>query len=257
LIGLPQEALELLSGGFWQMATVFFRTAALVSVLPAFGERSVPVRVKLGVALAFTTIVAPAISVSAAPSGPPELLRLVFAETVIGLAFGLAVRLLVLALQVAGSMAAQSTSLSQILGGAGVEPLPAMGQVLVVSALALAVTSGLHVRAAQLLIQTYDVFPPGRLPAPGPLSAWGVGRVARAFSLAFTLAAPFVITSLLYNLTLGVINRAMPQLLVAFVGAPVITLGGLFVLYLAAPSMLAAWQIALTGFFLDPSGGIR
>ncbi|MFC3118840.1 flagellar biosynthetic protein FliR [Jhaorihella thermophila] len=38
--------------------------------------------------------------------------------------------------------------------------------------------------------------------------------------LPFSLSAPFVIASLLYNLTLGAINRAMPQLMVTLVGAP-------------------------------------
>ena len=66
------------------------------------------------------------------------------------------------------------------------------------------------------------------------------------------LAAPFVTTSLLYNLTLGVINRAMPQLMVAFVGAPVITLGGMVLLLWCAPTMLAVWADALIAFLDDP-----
>ena len=49
--------------------------------------------------------------------------------------------------------------------------------------------------------------------------------MAASFALALSLAAPFVIASLLYNVALGVINKAMPQLMVAFVGAPAITCG--------------------------------
>ena len=52
---------------------------------------------------------------------------------------------------------------------------------------------------------------------------------------------PFVIAALIYNVALGVINRAMPQLMVAFVGAPALTLGGLLLLYLSAPVMLSVW----------------
>ncbi len=254
---VSSAVLALLSGGVWRFAIVFFRTSALVSVLPAFGERSVPVRVKLIVAIAFSAIVAPAVPAPAGLSGLPELAQAIVAETVIGLAFGVAVRLFVLALQTAGSIAAQSTSLSQLLGGAGVDPAPAMGAVLVVAGLSLATATGLHVRAAELLIGTYDLFPAGQFPRPDQLAAWGVDRTSRAFSLAFTLAAPFVITSLIYNLAMGAINRAMPQLMVAFVGAPVITLGGLFVLFLAAPIMLTVWDQALTSFFVDPGGGAR
>lgn len=252
MIALPAPVLALIGDGLWQAMVVFFRVSALVSVLPAFGEHSVPVRVKLVVALMFTAVVAPAVAVPQLPAALPGLARYVLTETVAGLALGVAIRLFVLALQTAGAIAAQSTSLSQLLGGASGEPVPAMGHLLVVAGLALAVMSGLHVRAAELLITSYEFFPAGALPDGRSLSSWGVGRVAHAFALAFTLAAPFVVASVIYNLALGVINRAMPQLMVAFVGAPVVTLGGLFILFLAAPLMLTVWSAALTGFFANP-----
>ena len=85
------------------------------------------------------------------------------------------------------------------------------------------------------------------------MSGWGLARIAEAFSLAFLLAAPFVIASFIYNLALGVINRAMPQLMVAFVGAPAITWGGLALLLVTAPVLLGVWVDRLNGFV--DSGG--
>lgn len=253
MIGLPPEILSLVSDSFWHGFLVFLRVSALVSVLPAFGERSVPGRVKLILAIAFSAIVAPAVPMLNLPIGPLAFAAFSFPEIVIGLALGVAIRLFILALQTAGSIAAQATSLSQLLGGAAVEPVPAMGYVLVVAALALAVMFGLHVRAAELLILSYDIFPPGVLPDSRLLSIWGISRISHAFSLAFMLAAPFVIASLIYNLTLGIINRAMPQLMVAFVGAPLITFGGLFLLFVSAPFMLNVWIEALSQFFQNPT----
>lgn len=254
MIAVPTEIQQVLTAGIWHGIAVFMRVSALVSVLPAFGEHSVPMRVKLGVAIAFTALVAPAVSPAPSLVGPPSLVGFAMAEIGIGLALGFMIRLFVLALQIAGSIAAQSTSLSQILGGASVEPVPAMGHVLVVAGLALAVMTGLHVRAAEFLIASYNLFPAGAAPDGRILSLWGLRRIAHAFSLAFMLAAPFVIASLIYNLALGVINRAMPQLMVAFVGAPVITMGGLFLLCVGAPVMLSVWVDALGGFFGDPAG---
>lgn len=258
MITLPPELQSYLALQIWQAAIVFFRVAALVSLLPAFGEQSVPMRVRLCIALVFTMVVAPAIAPAIAPSvvdgaaAGPGLLRFILTETLIGLALGIGVRLFVIALQTAGSIAAQSTSLAQLLGGAGVEPAPAMGHLLMVAGLALAVTAGLHVQAARLLIESYQVFPAGFVPAAADLSAWGVARIARAFSLALGLAVPFVIASLIYNLTLGVINRAMPQLMVAFVGAPLITFGGLLLLFVSAPLLLMVWVNGLAVFMADP-----
>lgn len=257
MIDLPPEVQAGLIAAFWHGAAVFFRVSALVSVLPAFGERSVPMRVKIGLALMFTAIVAPAVELAVTPAGPMQTFGFIATETVVGLALGIGVRLFVLALQTAGSIAAQSTSLAQVLGGAAVEPIPAMGYILVVAGLALAVMSGLHVQAARLLIHSYDLFPPGRFPEAQDLSAWGIGRVSSAFALAFLLAAPFVIASLIYNLTLGVINRAMPQLMVAFVGAPVITWAGLFLLFVASPLLLTVWVQAMGEFLANPVGATQ
>jgi flagellar biosynthetic protein FliR len=54
---------------------------------------------------------------------------------------------------------------------------------------------------------------------------------------------------------MGVINRAMPQLMVSFVGAPAITFGGLLLLALITPLLLEIWNDALTQVLSAPFGG--
>ena len=236
---------------------VFLRVGAVMMLLPAFGERLVPGRIKLALAISFTAIVAPAVAQDVAPlaTGDLRMLTLLGTETISGLALGLSLRLFVMTLQIAGTMAAQATSLSQILGDVGIDPQPAIGQLLTIGGLALAVLSGLHVRVAELIIYSYDVLAPGLFPGAALLGEWGIARIAAAFGMAFSLAAPFTIASFVYNLALGVINRAMPQLMVSFVGAPAITLGGLMLLMLAAPLMLGLWQDSFFGFMDNPFGG--
>ena len=251
MISAAATLLSLSEAMLWQGFLVFIRVGAMTSLLPAFGETSVPMRIKLGIAIAFTMIVAPAVPIMVKASFG-NLVLFLFSEALIGLLLGIGVRLFVLALQTAGSIAAQATSLSQVFGNAGVEPMPAIGHVLVVAGLALAVMMDLHIRVAALLIASYDFFPFGAFPDASAVSEWGLSQIRHAFSLAFTLAAPFVIISLLYNLALGVINRAMPQLMVAFVGAPLITAGGLVLLCLLSPMILQIWVAALNGFLANP-----
>ncbi len=249
---IMEFATYVLQAGF----VVFLRVGAAMAVLPAFGEKSVPARVRLFLALGFTVIVAPNVVQNIEPDGSTLAFgHILFTEAIIGLGFGIAIRLLIMALQVAGSIAAQSTSLAQLLGGANADPQPAIGHVLLVAGLALAVMLGLHVKLAEALILSYRVFPVGDFPTAEAFSDWGIAQIARAFSLAFTLAAPFVIISLLYNIALGVINRAMPQLMVAFVGAPAITAGGLVLLLLTAPLLLPVWQAALEATLAQPFRG--
>lgn len=246
------ELLEMSNRYLWHGIAVFLRVGPLVAMLPAFGERTVTTRIKLVIVLCFVLIVAPVVPRLSGPAGFDTLTVLAFTETLAGLMLGIGIRLFILALQTAGSIAAQSTSLSQILGGAAVDPLPAMGYILIIGGIALAVMNGLHIKVASLIILSYDLIPMAELPDARLLSTWGVSKVAEAFALSFTLAAPFVILSVIYNLALGVINKAMPQLMVAFVGAPLITAGGLLILLLASPFMLEHWLDALDSYMANP-----
>ncbi|WP_095587894.1 flagellar biosynthetic protein FliR [Actibacterium ureilyticum] len=235
---------------------VFLRVGAAMAMVPGFGERMIPRSVRLGIALAFSAAILPAVAQSAGladvnPLAPGFLA----AEVMAGLAFGLILRIMVMVLQMAGSIAAQSTSLAQILGGAATDPQPAIAHLLLLGGLALAMMSGLHLRITEALILSYDAIPAGTGVGAAILSEWTVAHVARGFALAVTLAIPFVIAAFLYNLALGVINRAMPQLMVAFVGAPALTAGGLILLALAAPLMLQLWSVRLDALLRDPFGG--
>lgn len=245
--------LELAGGQLLLVGLVFLRVGAALALLPALGDRLVPGRIRLGLALALTAVVAPSVASGIAlPAGNVgDYAFFLLAETVNGLALGFVLRLFVLALEMAGGLAAQSGSLSQMFGTSG-EPMPALAHLLVMAGLALAVLSGLHVQIARALILSYGALPAGQFPAAALLRDWGVGQIGAAFALTFSLAAPFVIAGLIYNVALGLINRAMPMLMVSFVGAPALTAGTLILLAVSAPLILSAWQWAFAAHLADP-----
>lgn len=241
----------------WSVLGTFLRVGAIMTLLPAFGERSVPARVRFAVAGALTFICAPLVPVDPGfiDAGFGKAGATILAEVVTGAAFGILLRMFVFGLQTAGAIAAQSTSLSQIFGGAtGLDPQPAMGQALTLAGLTLAVIAGLHLRVIEFVVTTYHLVPFGAVFSAQDMLQIGVEQVAGCFALGFVLAAPFVLASVIYNITLGVINKAMPQLMVAFVGAPAITAGGLIFLMLSAPFVLQIWLTALQAFLHEPWG---
>lgn len=241
-MSLLGQLLGLSTDAFWTLALAFFRVGAMMFLVPGFGEMSLPMRVRLAAAFAFTVLYAPLMPPH---SGIPDLvvvLPIILSEVSAGVFFAILLRFFIFALQVAGSIAAQSTSLSQIFGGTpGLDPQPALGQVLVMAGIALAMASDLHLLVFAYLETSYDIWPLGRFPQAQDLSRTGVEKAGAAFSLGFQLAAPFVLASMLYNVTLGVINRAMPQLMVSFVGAPAITAGGLVLAALTSATVLSIW----------------
>ncbi|MBC7739442.1 MAG: flagellar biosynthetic protein FliR [Candidatus Saccharibacteria bacterium] len=234
---------------------VFLRVGAVMSLMPAFGERTVPQRVRLVLTLAFTAIIAPAV-VGSVQATQGWLLPAAV-EVLVGLAIGIGLRLFIMALQIAAAIIAQVTSLSQLFGGATPDPQPAIGNLLTVAALALAVLSGLHVKAASLLIMSYQILPAGRLPTAADMADWGLLQIANALVLAFSLAAPFVIGSIIYNVALGVINKSMPQLAVSLVGAPLLTFASLLLMALVIPLALTVWMGSFDAFLADPFGSSR
>lgn len=246
------DLLDLAEGVAWAAALVFVRIGAMAALMPGIGDPAVPQRVKLALIVALTVVLSPLLADRLSATGMEPSFLALGGEAVAGLILGVGLRLFVVALQTAAAIIAQATTLSQLFAGAAPEPQPAMGNLFIVAAIALAMTTGLHVKAAALLLTSYEI-----LPAGGPLSAaeaadWSLALVSRTFSLAFTLAAPFVIASMVYNLALGAINRAMPTLMVSMVGAPALTLGALALLAVASPFLLAAWLTAFSEHLAQP-----
>ncbi|MGF1554252.1 MAG: flagellar biosynthetic protein FliR [Paracoccaceae bacterium] len=239
---------------------VFARIGAAFFLLPGFGAQGLSMRVRLGAALAAAWIVVPVIAPSLAdrvPGTPAALLLAIGAEATAGLVIGLAFRALVFALQIAGGIAAAHLSIAHLFQSpTAPEAEASVTTLLTVGGVALAMIAGLHVDAVVALVRLYDVLPFALMPEAGEAAGWWAARVGEAFGLGLSLALPFVLVSLAYNLALGALSRAMPQLLVALVGAPLLVLLGLGALWLSIPELMARWGGAMGLVAADPLGGL-
>jgi flagellar biosynthetic protein FliR len=235
---------------------IFLRVSGAQIGFPAFGHEAIPQRIRLVIAFAFTLVVVPLVAPHFEPMSQFNtfIISVLIGELVTGLAFGLVLRMFILALQTAGTIAAQATSLSQLFGGTAGEPQPVIGHLLTMGALAFAVMMDLHVSLAKAIIQSYDVLPAGGIPSAADVRGWGGEGVRKTFVLAFTLSAPFLLGSVIYNVALGAINKAMPQLMVAMIGSPAITLGGLALLSISIPTGIYIWHVRLEAFLANPFG---
>lgn len=247
-----QQVSGLAEGFIWQAALVFIRVGALVALWPALGEQMLPLRIRLAAAIALTMVAAPVVAEGA--TLPTGLFAPIATEAAAGLVLGIGLRLLVLGLQTAGTIIAQSTSLAQMFGGTGGEPQPVISNLLIMAGLAAFVAMGGLARAAELVILSYGLLPQAGSIAAGEAAEVGLRQVSAAFALAFSISAPFVLATLIYNLAMGAINRAMPMLMVSMIGAPALTLGGLALLAVAAPMLLSVWTAAVGAALSQPFG---
>ncbi|MEE2690762.1 MAG: flagellar biosynthetic protein FliR [Pseudomonadota bacterium] len=260
LIAALQPLVELGVGPIAIVAGVFVRLSALVFLLPGMGERAVSPRIRLAAALAMTLVLMPIVMAAspATPQAPSAIALTLCAEAVCGALIGFSIRIAVWAIQTAGSIAAQHLSLSQIFGG-GLDdaPEPPIATLMMVAAIAVAVSSGVHFKAVSALAVSYDVMPFGTFPGAEQAGRWAADRAGFAFASALSLALPFVVLGFMYNLAIGAANRAMPQLMVAFVGAPAITLAGLVLLAASTPLLLGVWSDMLDRIFATLMGAAR
>ncbi|HET7678981.1 MAG TPA: flagellar biosynthetic protein FliR [Xanthobacteraceae bacterium] len=231
---------------------VFARVGTMVMLLPGLGELSVPVRVRLTVALVLTAILLP-LHRSAYPLDlalPGPVLVMLFQELLVGAVLGLTARLTVAALQVAGSVVAQQLGLGFVTA---VDPTQGqqgviLGNFLSILGVTLVFATDLHHLVIAALNDSYSLFRPGEIPIFGDIAAHFSKTVAAAFRVGVQLSAPFIIFGLLFNLGLGVLSRLMPQMQVFFVGLPLSILLGFLILILVVGAMM--------GTFLDHVEGV-
>lgn len=245
--------------GVLTAAGVFTRIAAAAFLVPGMGERSVPMRVRLGAAFALTLLLWPLVRplIPETPETVPGLVRLIGAEAVSGLLIGLGFRLLVIVLQIAGMTAAFHLSISHIFGSpVGAAPEPTLATFLALGGIVIAMAAGLHVELVAAFARLYEALPFGRFPDPGALAELSVARTAEVFALGIALAFPFIAISFAYNLALGALSRAMPQLLVALIGVPLLIGLGLVTLWLTLPMIYNRWSDAAGAIFANPLGSL-
>ncbi len=221
---------------------VFARVGTMVMLLPGLGEMSVPVRVRLTVALLLAAVLLPlhrtAYALDLRSFGP--VLAMLGEEMFVGAVLGLTARLMISALQVAGNVVAQQLGLgfvTEIYPTQGQQSV-IVGNFLTLLGITLIFATDLHHLVIAALNDSYTLFRPGEVPLLGDVSAHTTRTVAAAFRIGIQLSAPFIVFGLLFNLGLGILSRLMPQMQVFFVGLPVSILVGFLILILVLGAMM-------------------
>ena len=203
----------------WTWWWVVWRTSAWLSVLPVFSASSVPVRIRLIVALALSWALVPGIQPGDVPPGSIgwlEIVGRVIRETGIGLVLGYSCRFLVFAAQLAGYLIATEMGLQsgQMFAPASGESSTSPGVLLEFLALLLVFALDIHHQWITAFVQGFHWLPiaaPMGLPGQ-PLLDYFLAAVHEFLHLAVRLAMPVIAAGFLMNAALLLLARALPQL---------------------------------------------
>lgn len=236
---------------------VFARVGTLVMLMPGIGERFIFSRARLSLAFFIALMLVPVARPSLPiPPDMPGLSALLVGEVLIGLVIGVCARLVMAALQTAGTIVAQTMGLgfAMTVDPTGGLQNPSIGNFLTMLGITLILASDLHHLAIAAIHESYRVLPPGGIPELTDIMALAVRAAAQGFALAVQIAAPFIVFGLLFNLGLGVLARMMPQLQVFFLAVPASIFGGMLVLLVVVGVMMSVFLDGLGAFLRQFTG---
>lgn len=222
-----------------------FRIAAFFMVVPLIGTRLVPMRIRMGFAIAITVVVFPLLPPIPAVDGLSLGLYLTIAEQLlIGFSLGFFVQILFQVVVLGG----QIISYQMGLGFASISD-PTNGiSVVVLSQFYLMMTMMLflsmngHLVLIDVIVDSFRILPVGE----GTVSSSVLERIVFSgswlFAAATLMALPAIIALLIVNFAFGIMTKAAPQLNIFAIGFPFTMVFGIFIVWVSLTGFLAQYQ---------------
>lgn len=230
------ELVEWMNRFMWPL----FRISSFFMAVPLIGTQLVPVRIRLGLALAVTVVVAPLLPAMPVYEGlSPQVFVVIVQQMLIGLTLGFMFQVMFHLFVVAGQMISSQMGLgfastSDPANGVSVVVLAQFIQMMVMM-LFLAMDG--HLVLIDVIVGSFHVMPVGQMLGTNVL--WQVASAASwMFAGALLLALPAVIALLVVNFAFGIMTKAAPQLNIFAIGFPFTMLFGLFITWVSLAGFL-------------------
>lgn len=221
---------------------VLFRVLAVFMLAPAFSVRAMPTQAKIGLAFFVALVLWPGQQASlTVPLSLVSFAGAALRDTLVGAMIGFVARLVVNAAEMAGGIVDQQTGFraGSALNPLSESPTAAVEQMYLLAATLLFLIANGHHALLLAFSRAYEV-----MPLAGSVDLLGNGgeRLAALVSMAIasgcSIALPVIAVSLVLDVGLAIIARAVPQVQVFFVGMPIKIGVGLAIMAVMAPGMV-------------------
>ncbi len=250
---------EILTFNIFHFGLIFARMSGALFVMPGISASFVNMRARLLFGLMLALVVLPVVSKDFPPFPihPIELLLLLGGEILVGFFFGMLMSIMLSAMQVLGTIIAFVAALSNAFSFDAISQ--AQGSIIstffVNLALVTIFVTDLHHLMLTAVIDSYSLFQPGQLPPIGDFAEFMSKTVAGSFKIGVQLAAPFILLSFGFQLSMGLISRLNPQFQIYFVAMPAqIIIALLMLMFTISGIMMVFLQYYQNGLvgFLQP-----
>ncbi len=234
----------------------FCRIGGCMMVLPGFSSARVPQLVRafaaLGVSMAVMPMVWDDIYPKVAGGTQIAYITLILSESLIGVMYGMIARFFTLGLQFTG------TVLTQMIGF-NAPPAPDVIEDAAENQLTNLISFGglmvlfamdFHHMVFRALLESYVQLPVGGAMHTQKLLISLTDTARMTTLIMLRLSSPFILYGLIFNVSIGMINKLAQQIPIFFISTPYLIAGGLFMLYLSIAAMLKQFSDAFPSIFL-------
>ena len=234
---------------------VLTRLSAFFMLLPVFGWKAIPVRIKVAVtvllAIFFSIIMPSPIDSEEVPT--LQVIILLANEATYGLALGLMVVLIFSVVKMAGRMVERQMGLVMAriidpLSGDTAQPLSSLLEMIFI---VLFLNANGHHFFILIISKSYQAFPAGSIPTIPVLANGVISAGSSMFVASLRLAAPMFGAFLLLMVALAILARTVPEINILFISLPLRIGLGLFMAAIFLPfingfvSEFANWMVKL------------
>jgi flagellar biosynthetic protein FliR len=218
-------AMPALRGGAQIAGLLLARLLPIIVLTPVFGGQTMPRRLRMGIAIAFTGALLPSfMPLFARTIVPMDYVVLLAKEGAVGLILALFIQIMFESVASVGALIdlARGATLANVFDPLTQDQQSILAALFTQFAIVLFVSIGGMQLLFRTLAETFVLLPPLQLLPAGEFGPAGtatpIALVSSLFLLAVQLGAPAVVVLFLTDFALGVINRVAPQIQVFFLG---------------------------------------
>ncbi|WP_432400539.1 flagellar biosynthetic protein FliR [Wukongibacter sp. M2B1] len=225
---------------------VFSRISGIFLLTPIFGNKTIPISLKIGFSGFLTLIAYPIVTYSEQISFANiyQLLYFMIFEFFIGLITGFISLLVLNSIYLAGVIVDRNIGFSMVsvISPQDESQIPITANFYYIMAALLFLATDLHHMVIKAILYSFNVIPLGYQ----NINLLFVDKVAEilrvSFVIGFKMSAPIIITIFVSNVLLGILSRAMPQMNVFMVGMPLKVFIGVMTLFIILPLYLGIYN---------------
>ena len=227
---------------------IFARIGCIIMIMPGFSDSTVPMNVRLHMAVGFSFILIPVLQPllpAVIPENPVAFTLLIAKEMLTGVFIGLMTQVMMNAMHLAGVFVGHATSLSSAFT---FNPQMSTQSTVLTGFLSMLVTvlifaTDLHHLLIMGMIDSYRIFSTGADLMFGDIAFTIAKSISEALKIGLMISAPFIIVAFSVFVAMGLVARLVPQIQVFALSVPVQIVTGMIVLMTSVSAMML--------FFLD------